>query len=135
MPFSKKSILVVDDDESVRDFLIVELKDCGFSVIEATDGKNAVELLTRGFVPDVILSDMRMPLLDGMSLLAFVAERYPLVPFVFLTGFVSDELLHEAMRLGAWDYLEKPYEMRDLETVLNKVLIRSERLRRLLPSA
>ena len=101
-------ILVVDDEEGLRDFVAEALEDDGHSAHKAADGMEAAALLTkRAF--DLMITDLRMPgQMDGISLLRRAKEEQPEMEVIVLTAFGSVETAVEAMKLGAFDYLQKP---------------------------
>jgi two-component system, NtrC family, response regulator AtoC len=108
----RHSILIVDDESSMRLFLSSVLEGEGYQVTPAANGKEAVELIRRRRF-DLIVSDVRMPELGGMELLKLVKEQSPETPVVILTAFGSIESAVEAMKLGAADYLTKPLQSPD----------------------
>ena len=102
-------ILVVDDDKEVLDFLADELEDAGHQVERAVDGERAYGRLTaRSF--HILVTDLKMPRLDGMELLRRTRVEQPEVEIVVLTAYGTVATAVEAMKLGAFDYLEKPLE-------------------------
>ena len=104
------SLLVVDDDAVVREALVEALVDAGYDVRAADDGARAVALLAER-APDVVLSDVRMPGMDGLALLALLRERAPDVPVVLMTAFDDMPTVVAAMREGASDFLVKPLDL------------------------
>ena len=100
-------ILVADDDEGVRTFLAEALELDGHEVETAPDGVTALELASRRAF-DVVITDLTMPRMDGMTLLRRVKEDSPEVEVILLTAFGSIESAVAAMRTGAFDYLTKP---------------------------
>lgn len=100
-------ILVADDDESVRTFLAEALADPDRDVVQASDGKQALAELSRSSF-DVLLTDLKMPGLDGMSLVRQVRAEQPDIEVIVLTAHGTVETAVEAMKLGASDYLQKP---------------------------
>jgi two-component system response regulator AtoC len=126
-------VLVVDDDSEMRRVLRRSLESEGHSVLEADNGKEALRLLEHERV-DVVLSDVRMPGLDGMALLRQVAGTAADVPVVLMTAFGSVEDAVAAMKDGAADYVRKPFELDEVLVALKRaVRVRRERreLRRL----
>ncbi len=102
-------ILVVDDEEGLREFMAEALAVDGHKVTTAVDGMDAAQRLAReGF--DVLLTDLRMPRMDGMSLLQHVRAELPETEVIVLTAYGSVDTAVEAMKLGAFDYLEKPID-------------------------
>lgn len=106
----KPRILVVDDEESIREFLEIMLKKEGYEITTAEDGKVAQDLLTKKSF-DMIISDLQMPNVTGLELLKFVKESYSDTTFMMITAFGSTESAVEAMKIGAYDYLTKPFKI------------------------
>ena len=119
------NILVVDDEKLIRWSLKERLTREGYSVIEAEDGKSAASALDRE-VPDLALLDMRLPDTDGMSILKSIHERSPEVPVIMITAYSSVDTAVEAMRLGAYDYVAKPFNMDELAITVKRALEASE---------
>jgi DNA-binding NtrC family response regulator len=113
-------ILVVDDDPSVRQALLNAL-DSEFEVRAAETAERALALLAEN-APDVVLSDVRMPGLDGLALLRLLKERAPAVAVVMMSAFDDMATVVAAMREGAVDFLTKPLDLHDLRRVLRRVL-------------
>jgi two-component system response regulator AtoC len=119
-------VLVVDDAEGVRTYLAHLLELRGFDVDTAEDGRNALTLLAGGAAPDVVLLDVMMPGQDGLATLARIRADHPEVSVVMLSVVGKTGTIVEAMRLGAVDYLNKPFEEEELGATLAKVLERRE---------
>jgi DNA-binding NtrC family response regulator len=118
----RESVLLVDDEPAVGLVLKSLLKQAGFKPVEdVTSGASALELLERRPF-DVVISDIRMPGMDGMTLLREVKTRWPDLPVVMLTAHGTIELAVEAMRAGAADFLLKPIDDEQLVPVLRRVL-------------
>ena len=113
-------ILVVDDEEDVREFCRDSLSALGFGVQTAASASHALGALEQSEV-DIVLSDLMMPGADGMELLRLVKERAPGIDVILMTGYATIETAVEAMRRGAADYITKPLSMDDLETRLNRL--------------
>lgn len=103
------TILVVEDDEAVRSFLVEALATTGHTVTAAVDGEDGWRQV-RAAPPDLVLTDVRMPRLDGLSLLRRIKGEHPGVEVIVLTAFGAVDQAVEAMKLGAFDYLQKPVE-------------------------
>ncbi|NDJ85621.1 MAG: response regulator transcription factor [Chloroflexi bacterium] len=101
-------ILIVDDDELLRGTIADILVEEGHTVIEAQNGLEGLSVLERGEQIDVVLSDVRMPGMDGITFLHRVVEAYPTIPVVMLTGHGTVDSAVQAMREGAINYLLKP---------------------------
>lgn len=106
----KSRILVVDDEESIREFLEIMLKKEGYEVTLAEDGLRAKDLLTKKTF-DMVISDLQMPGMTGLELLKHVKESYPELTFMMITAFGTTENAVEAMKMGAYDYLTKPFKI------------------------
>lgn len=113
--------MVVDDEEALRTVLSAELEGEGYQVVSAGDGQEAINILTtREF--DLILLDIKMPNVDGFEVLKFVKERQPKTKVIMLTGFADLKNAIESKKLGAEDFVSKPYDLVDLLTTVERVL-------------
>jgi len=119
---SKRSILVVDDDQSVRSYLSDFLTSCGYTVECAESGDQAVARLTAGYVPSVIVQDIVMPGINGIEVLENVKRINPAIPVIILSAAGQTKTVVEAMRLGAADFLVKPFEEPELELAIENVV-------------
>jgi DNA-binding NtrC family response regulator len=119
---SKKSlILVVDDEESLRTVLSSELINEGYEVRTAADGDDAiVEMGNVDF--DLVLLDIKMPRMNGFEVLKHIKENHPRSKVVMLTGFADLKNAIESKKLGADDFVSKPYDLVDLLTTIERVL-------------
>jgi len=117
-------LLVVDDDAVFREELSTLLSDWGHQVEAVSSGARAVEALENAEF-DVIFSDVRMPRMSGIELLRQVRERWPRVYVVMITGFGTVEAAVEAMKLGAIDYVRKPFRSEAVQRIL--ALIQDQR--------
>jgi two-component system response regulator PilR (NtrC family) len=117
----KPRILIVDDEESIREFLEIMLKKEGFEVVCAEDGAVAKDLLLKKNF-HMIISDLQMPNVTGLELLKYVKENYPETTFMMITAFGSTETAVEAMKLGAYDYLTKPFKIDEVRLNIQNAL-------------
>jgi two-component system, cell cycle response regulator len=108
-------VLVADDDASIRSLVQAVLEEDGYVVRTAADGEEALHIFGE-FVPDLVITDQRMPGLSGLELLAEVRARNPLTNVVIMTSYASLENAISALKQGAYDYLLKPFESLDLIT-------------------
>ena len=115
----KGRVLVVDDDKTLRFALVKALRRFGYETLEAADGLDALRAL-REPLPDIVLLDLRMPELDGLGVLRRFASRAP--AFIVLTGHGTVQAAVEAMRLGAYSFLEKPVDAEELRPLLEQAL-------------
>lgn len=122
-------ILVVDEERPLRGPLMDRLVREGYGVVEAVDGKSATALLDQE-MPDLVLLDVRLPDTDGLGILKGLQERVPDLPVIIITAATSVEKAVEAMRLGAFDYVAKPFNIDELEITVKRA-IEAARHRRL----
>ena len=122
LPSGKEWILVVDDDPGVLRYTKALLEIAEYRVKTANCGAEAVQLLQAGARPDLILTDMAMPGMDGLELIQACRRIRPQQKIVVLSCMTNPGLVADAMRLGALDYLSKPYCMADLEAMLKRWL-------------
>lgn len=107
-------VMVVDDEENIRDVLSSYLTTLGYDVVTAQDGEDALKKFGRGGF-DLIISDLLMPTIDGLELLKKVREEDKDVIFLMITGYPSIETAVEAIKKGAYDYITKPFHMEDVK--------------------
>ena len=123
---AEKKILVIDDEVYIRDSVIGFLEDFGFEVIEAENGRIGIEQFENQH-PDLILCDLRMPVMDGLEVLAHVREKDENTPIIIVSGAGNIADTVEALRLGAWDYIIKPIQdMNVLYYAVNKAFERKQ---------
>ncbi len=106
----KPRILVVDDEESIREFLNIMLKKEGYDVTCVEDGQKADEILKKKSF-ELVISDLQMPHITGLELLKIVKDNYPNTLFMLITAFGTTETAVEAMKNGAYDYITKPFKL------------------------
>jgi DNA-binding NtrC family response regulator len=117
----KGKILVVDDEEALRTVLSAELLAEGYSVETAVDGEHAVAILDEQDF-DLVLLDIKMKRVDGFEVLRHVKRIRPVTKVIMLTGFADLKNAIESKRLGAEDFVSKPYDLVDLLTTVERVL-------------
>src|SRR6201985_2649891 len=118
-------ILVVDDEEVIRDILADFLAMEGFEVRTAPDGAAALAELTQGHF-DLVLSDLKMPNMGGIELLDSIAQHVPEVVTIIMTGFGTVETAIDAMKRGAYDYIMKPFKMEEVVHTVRRGLERKK---------
>ena len=121
-------ILIVDDDEALRESLELVLRAEGYAVVTANSGEAALSRIEEHPV-DVVLCDLRMPGIDGFELMPQIVRHLPGVPIVLMSAYGTEDLAVEAMRRGAYDYLAKPFEPNEVLLTLKKAYER-EKLRK-----
>ncbi|MGQ9813376.1 MAG: sigma-54-dependent transcriptional regulator [Dissulfurimicrobium sp.] len=117
----KESILIIDDDIAIRDGCAQVLKRRGFEVSEAATGRDAATLLDQ-YEYDLILLDLKMPDINGLDLLRNIREKDQIVPVIIITAYGTIQNAVEAMRLGANDFLPKPFEPDELHITVQRNL-------------
>ncbi len=117
----KNKILVVDDEDALRTVLSGELVSEGYEVRTASDGDEAISGLQKETF-DLVLLDIKMPRVNGFEVLKFIKEKHPKTKVVMLTGFADLKNAIESKKLGAEDFVSKPYDLVDLLTTIERVL-------------
>ena len=117
----KKTILVVDNGETIRETLVKILEREGYNVLSAEDGQAAMEVLKEQKV-NVILSDVCMPRMDGNKLLKLAKSILPDVEVILMTGHGKTEMGLEALRAGAFDFIQKPFTKLGLNKTVKQAL-------------
>lgn len=112
-------LLVVDDEEGIREVLEITLTDAGYEVLTAENGFSGLDMV-RTHNPDIVLTDIRMPGMDGMSLLKAVKESYPDIEVIMITGYGDANLAIESLKTGAVDFISKPVNQDVLEIALKR---------------
>ncbi len=114
-------ILIVDDERSMRDFLSIMLKKDGYDVVAAENGQNALRSV-QSEIFDLVITDVKMPEMDGIDVLKAVKEIASETVVIMITAFATAETAVEAMKLGAYDYITKPFKVDEMKLVIQKAL-------------
>lgn len=117
----KSKVLVVDDEEALRYLLSTELVAEGYEVETAGDGDEAIEAIKRKDY-DVVLLDIKMPRVDGFEVLRFIKQNKPEIKVIMLTAYADVKNAIEALKLGASDFVSKPYDLEDILSSINRAL-------------
>ncbi len=115
-------ILVVDDEEAIREIVSSMLSFAGYSCLQAASGMEALAVLNSGEEFELMLSDLMMAELDGIGLLERTKERFPDMPVVMVTAVHDISVALAALRNGAYDYLLKPFERDQLLATVGRAL-------------
>jgi len=117
------SILIIDDEANLRKTLAEILRARGYTIQEADDGASAIELLGT-FIPDLIFSDWKMPKVGGQEFLQYIHTQPELapVPVIVMTAYGSSHSAIEAMRLGAYDFITKPFDLDEIVVTAERAL-------------
>jgi DNA-binding NtrC family response regulator len=116
-----KKILIVDDDKDLRFNLSSILKEEGHEVIAASDGKQALKVIAKS-APDLVLLDIKLPGMDGVELLQEIKRKWNNLPIIMLTATSDVKSAVKAMKLGAYDYITKPFDDEELILIIKKAL-------------
>jgi two-component system, NtrC family, response regulator HydG len=120
-----KRILICDDQDIMRDSLAATLAREGYDVVAATDGQMALQRIANGKV-DLLITDLKMPRMTGIELLTEAKKMRPELPVVLMTAFATVQTAVEAMRLGAYDYIQKPFEADEIKLLIARTLEHSQ---------
>jgi DNA-binding NtrC family response regulator len=119
--FSSRSVLIVDDDPNVLEVLDARLSSCGLKAYKAGGGRKALDLLKSEKI-DLVVSDVKMPEMDGPALLAEIIKNYPGLPVILLTAYANVPDAVKAVKSGALDYVEKPFDGKALTEKIQFIL-------------
>jgi two-component system, NtrC family, response regulator PilR len=117
----KDKILVADDEQSMREFLDIMLKKEGYKVSLASNGEEVVKLIDNDLF-DLVLMDIRMPKLDGISALKKIKSTSPETVVIMITAYASADTAIKAMKEGAYDYITKPFKVEEIKLIINNAL-------------
>ena len=117
----KKQVLIVDDEPNLRKILAAQLSRDGYEVMLAEDGEQGLTMLRENHI-DLIVTDLKMPKVDGMELLRQALRESPDLPIVMITAHGTVDTAVEALKLGAFDYLTKPFDKDEVRQVVAKAL-------------
>lgn len=126
MADGKLRILVVDDEESVRETLCENLAECGFEVISATDGEAALRRMETGTLPDIIITDIIMPRREGLETIIEIRKKHPQIKIIAISGggrSKTGDFLELAKKFGAHAVLAKPVDLDELENTIRKLAL------------
>ena len=113
------TILVVDDEQMMRDLLTKILARDGYQILTAEDGQAALEMLDQHQI-DLIISDMKMPRLNGFELLKIVKKDYPTIGMIMMTAYGDTYTVKDALLLGADEYLTKPFKSFEVSLIVER---------------
>ncbi len=125
-----KTILIVDDEASMRRNIVDLLSMKGYNLLEAESGEEAIEIISKTKL-DLLLLDINLPKMSGLDVLSQTKNEHAYLPCILLTAYGTSEKAIEAMKLGAFDYLEKPFELEEFLMVIQRALEHNELLKEL----
>ncbi len=127
---SKYTILVVDDQELLRNLIDTFLSKLGHSCVTAIDGVDALEKI-KGNKIDAVVTDLRMPNMDGITLTSKISIQYPEIPVMIMTAFDQGDTAGLAITVGARDFIRKPFSLNEFSVRLHKMINDSEAQKRM----
>jgi len=127
---SKYTILVVDDQESLRNLMVTFLSRLGHSCITAVDGVDALDKMKSNEI-DAVVTDIKMPNMDGITLTSKISIQYPDLPIMVMTAFEEEDTAGLAVCAGARDFIKKPFSLNEFSIRLHKMINDSEAQRRM----
>lgn len=126
----KYTILVVDDQESLRNLIVTFLSKLGHSCVTAIDGVDALDKM-KGNKFDAVVSDIKMPNMDGITLTSKISIQYPELPIMIMTAFEEEDTAGLAICAGARDFIRKPFSLNEFSIRLHKMINDSEAQKRM----
>jgi len=124
-----KKILVIDDEEPVREVLGVALSENGYSVFEAENGRNGVQKFIE-VNPDITITDVNMPEMSGIDVTRKIKEMRSDADVVIMTGYGTEDLVIQSLRSGATNYIKKPVDFNELMSILDSLILKRENRKR-----
>ena len=115
-------LIVVDDEEMIREILVEEFAEVADVVLEAENGAKALELIAQNPDIDAMFSDISMPEMDGLELLTRVSREYPNIASVILSAYGDKKNTAKALKLGAMDFVDKPFQVNELQKIASKAI-------------
>jgi YesN/AraC family two-component response regulator len=118
---NEKTVLIADDEESIREIVKIHLENEGYTVITSQNGEEAIHALKENDI-SLAITDLKMPKVDGFGVLDYINEHHHFVPAIVLTGYMDVELAVKAMKKGCSDYIIKPIRKTEFMDVVEKAL-------------
>lgn len=117
----KAKILIVEDEKSMREVLVMLLQEEGYEVVTAANGSEGLHVIDKDIF-DLVITDMKMPRVDGFEVLTRIKEISPETIVIMITAFGTKETAIEAMKLGAYDYINKPFNIDEIRLIVRKAI-------------
>ena len=117
----REKILIVEDEHSMNEVLRILLESEGFEVTSAFDGAEGIDYLKKE-IYDLVITDLRMPEVDGFQVLKTAKELFPDTVVIMITAYGTNERVIEAMKAGAYDFIHKPFQVDEIRIIINKAL-------------
>ena len=123
-----KKILIIDDENLVRSVINIALTNNGYKVYEADNGKTGIQMFI-DIDPDIVITDVNMPEMSGIEVTKNIKENKVDADVVIMTGYGTEELIIEALRVGASNYINKPVDFKELFNILDSIILKRENRR------
>lgn len=123
-----KKILIIDDENLVRSVINIALTNKGYKVYEADNGKTGIQMFI-DIDPDIVITDVNMPEMSGIEVTKNIKENKVDADVVIMTGYGTEELIIEALRVGASNYINKPVDFKELFNILDSIILKRENRR------
>ena len=123
-----KKILIIDDENLVRSVINIALTNNGYKVYEADNGKTGIQMFI-DIDPDIVITDVNMPEMSGIEVTKNIKENKVDADVVIMTGYGTEELIIEALRAGASNYINKPVDFKELFNILDSIILKRENRR------
>jgi putative nucleotidyltransferase with HDIG domain len=123
MELHEKKILIIDDEEDIREILVDSLESLDYRTCTAADGDEAIEIIKKEYEElAAIICDLKMPKVSGDQVVHFVAREHPIIPIIILSGFAQLDMALDHIRMGAFDYMSKPFKFKELALTVKRAL-------------
>ncbi|NBV41402.1 response regulator [bacterium] len=116
-----KTILVVDDDQSINSIFEFILQQAGYNTITTTSGQECIDIIRSGQEIDLVFLDLKMPGISGIDTFKEIQKMRPMLLVIMMTGYSVDELLKEAFEMGAYGVIYKPFDVEEVLSVIEKI--------------
>ena len=113
-------VLLIEDDETLSEGVMMLLREEGYEVLNAREGRPVIGMIAR-YAPDAVVLDMSLPDVDGCFIARAVREVWPELPIIFATGWDMDDTIRKVLQLERTSFLQKPYEIATLVSILRAV--------------
>lgn len=123
VPKSRATVLIIDDEPVLRNILSNTINRAGFKAVTAMDGMDGLEKL-RGARIDIVISDIKMPRMDGLEFLSRSKVEFPEIPVILITAYANEFTGRDAFASGADDFIVKPFKNHDIKYALERMLVR-----------
>jgi signal transduction histidine kinase/ActR/RegA family two-component response regulator len=122
LPSGEESLLLVEDNEELKKFTTLSIQKLGYKVRNAADGVEALQILKEGYRPQMVLTDVVMPKMDGYELSKALREKYPDIKILFMSGYTDNDIVNNGQIDSNIHFLQKPYTIKQLSNIIREIL-------------